>query len=148
VSDLKTRILDAVKEAMRAGDKPRLATLRMTSAAIKQKEVDERCELADADVLGILDKMVKQRRESIDQYASAGRDDLAGAERDEITIISEFLPQALTEAEIDALIDAAITQTGADSIKAMGEVMAIVKPQVQGRADMGAVSAQVKQRLA
>jgi uncharacterized protein YqeY len=147
VSELKTRINDAVKAAMRAGEKTRLGTLRMISAAVKQKEVDERRELSDADLLAILDKMVKQRRESLEQYEAAGREELAAVERAEIDIIAEFLPQPLSEADIDALIDQAISATGAASVRDMGQVMAQVKPQVQGRADMGAVSARVKTRL-
>jgi uncharacterized protein YqeY len=147
VSELKTAIADAVKTAMKAGEKDRLSTLRMVSAAIKQKEVDERRSLEDADVLAILDKMVKQRRESLEQYESAGRDDLASAERAEIALIGEFLPQPLTDAEIDALIDAAIDETGAESVRDMGKVMGIIKPKAQGRADMGAVSGRVKVKL-
>ncbi len=132
---------------MRAGDKPRLGTLRLITAAIKQKEVDERREMDDADVIAVLDKMVKQRRESISQYESAGRDELAAVEQAEIAIITEFLPQPLSDAEIEVLITEAITATGAESIRDMGKVMGIIKPQVQGRADMGAVSASIKQRL-
>jgi len=147
VSELKTAIADAVKTAMKAGEKDRLSTLRMVSAAIKQKEVDERRSLEDADVLAILDKMVKQRRESLEQYESAGRDDLASAERAEIALIGEFLPQPLSDTEIDALIDAAIDETGAESVRDMGKVMGIIKPQAQGRADMGAVSGRVKEKL-
>ena len=147
MSELKTRIGDAVKAAMRAGDKPRLGTLRMVSAAIKQKEVDERRTLDDADVLAILDKMVKQRRESLAQYEEAGRQELADAERAEIELIGEFLPQPLSDQEIDALVAEAIHESGAASIRDMGKAMALLKPRVQGRADMGAVSARVKQQL-
>ena len=147
MSELKTRISDAVKAAMRAGEKTRLGTLRMMSAAIKQKEVDERRELSDADLLAILDKMVKQRRESLEQYEAAGRDELAAVEHAEIAIIAEFLPQPLSDSEIDALIEQAIADSGAESVRDMGKVMAQVKPQAQGRADMGAVSARVKARL-
>ncbi|RZU99434.1 GatB/YqeY domain-containing protein [Spiribacter vilamensis] len=147
MSNLQAQLGDAVKAAMRAGDKPRLATLRMISAAIKQKEVDERRSLEDADVLAILDKMGKQRRESVEQYEAAGRDDLVSAEKAEIAIIGEFLPKALTEAEIDEQIAAAIRETGAESVREMGRVMARLKPQMQGRADMSAVSARVKQQL-
>ena len=138
---------DAVKAAMRAGDKPRLASLRMISAAIKQKEVDERRSLEDADVLAILDKMIKQRRESVEQYEAAGRAELVAAEQAEIEIIGEFLPSAFTDAEIDERITAAIHETGAASVRDMGRVMALLKPQMQGRADMGNVSARVKQQL-
>lgn len=147
MSELKTRISDAVKSAMRAGEKTRLGTLRMISAAIKQKEVDERRDMSDADLLAILDKMLKQRRESLEQYEAAGRDELAAVERAEITIIGEFLPQPLSDAEIDALIDQAISDSGAESVRDMGKVMAQVKPQAQGRADMSAVSGRVKARL-
>jgi len=132
---------------MRAGEKTRLGTLRMMSAAIKQKEVDERREMSDADLLAILDKMVKQRRESLEQYEAAGRDELAAVEYAEIAIIAEFLPQPLSDTEIDVLIDQAIADSGAESVRDMGKVMAQVKPQAQGRADMGAVSARVKARL-
>ena len=147
MSELKTRISDAVKAAMRAGEKTRLGTLRMMSAAIKQKEVDERRELSDADLLAILDKMVKQRRESLEQYEAAGREELAAVEHAEIAIIAEFLPQPLSDSEIDALIEQAIADSGAESVRDMGKVMAQVKPQAQGRADMGAVSARVKAQL-
>ena len=147
MSDLKTRVVDAVKDAMRAGDKPRLATLRLVSAAIKQKEVDERRVLDDGDVLAILDKMLKQRRESVTQYESAGREELAAAERAEIDLIAEFLPQPLSETEVDAMIASAIEASGAESIRDMGKVMAKLKPEVQGRADMSAVSARVRQQL-
>ena len=146
MSELKTAIADAVKTAMKAGEKDRLSTLRMVSAAIKQKEVDERRSLEDADVLAILDKMVKQRRESLEQYESAGRDDLASAERAEIALIGEFLPQPLTDAEIDALIDAALDETGAERVRDMGKVMGTIKPKAQGRADLGAVSGRVKEK--
>lgn len=147
MSDLKTRINDAVKDAMRAGDKTRLGTLRMITAAIKQKEVDERREMTDADVLVVLDKMVKQRREAISQYEGAGRDELAAAEQFEIGIISEFLPQPLSDEEIEAMIDEAISLTGAESIRDMGKVMGIIKPKAQGRADMGAISGKIKAKL-
>lgn len=147
MSELKARIGEAVKAAMRAGDKPRLATLRMVSAAIKQKEVDSRESLDDAAVLAVLDKMVKQRRESLAQYREAGRDDLADREQAELDLIAEFLPRPLSEAELDALIDEAVSATGAASLRDMGKVMGELKPRVQGRADMGAVSARVKARL-
>jgi len=148
VSRLGTQLSDAIKVAMRAGDKPRLGTLRMISAAIKQKEVDERRTLEDADVLAILDKMVKQRRESVEQYESAGRAELVAAENAEIAVISEFLPRALDDADIDAAVAEAIAQTQAESVRDMGRVMAVLKPRMQGRADMSAVSARVKQQLA
>lgn len=147
MSDLKTRLQADINSAMKAGDKARLGVLRLISAAIKQREVDERIELSDADVIGVLDKMSKQRRESISQYESAKRDDLAAVERAELDIIANYLPQALSESEINALIDSAISDTGASSIRDMGKVMGTLKPKLQGRADMAAVSAQIKSRL-
>jgi len=144
---LKDRITQDVKDAMRAKDKPRLATLRLITAAIKQREVDERIELDDTQVTLVLDKMVKQRRESIVQFEKAGRDDLIAIENSELEIIIPYLPEQLGEDEINALIDAALEQTGASSIKDMGKVMGQLKPQLQGKADMGAVSALIKARL-
>ena len=144
---LKERILQDVKDAMRAREKSRLATIRLVTAAIKQREVDERIELDDAQVLAVLDKMVKQRRESISQFETAGRDDLILQEASELEIIQSYLPEQLTEAEITALIDAAMEATGATSIKDMGKVMGQLKPKLQGRADIGAVSAMIKTRL-
>ncbi len=144
---LKSRIQDAMKAAMKGGDKPRLGVVRLIMAAIKQREVDERIELNDEQVLAALDKMVKQRRDSVTQYEQAGRTELADQEKYEIGVIQEFLPEALGEAEIAALIDEAVAATGAASMQDMGKVMGILKPKLQGRADMGAVSAQVKQRL-
>ncbi|MCS4503094.1 putative protein YqeY [wastewater metagenome] len=147
MSAIKTAITDAVKQAMRAGDKPRVSALRMVTAAIKQQEVDSRAELSDAEVLQVLSKMVKQRREALEQYEQAGRDDLAAKERSELEIIAEFLPQPLSDAELDGMVDAAIAETGASDVRSMGQVMGVLKPRVQGRADMGAVSARVKARL-
>jgi len=144
---LKDRINQDVKDAMRAKDKPRLATLRLITAAIKQREVDERIELDDTQVTLVLDKMVKQRRESIVQFEKAGRDDLIAIENSELEIIIPYLPEQLGEDEINALIDAALEQTGASSIKDMGKVMGQLKPQLQGKADMGAVSALIKAKL-
>jgi uncharacterized protein YqeY len=144
---LKDRILQDVKDAMRAKDKPRLATIRLITAAIKQREVDERIELDDTQVLVVLDKMCKQRRESISQFEQAGRDDLAAQEKAELALIQQYLPEQLGEAEINELIDAAMEQTGASSMKDMGKVMGQLKPKLQGRADMGAVSALIKARL-
>ena len=144
---LKQQITDAMKAAMRGGDKPRLAVIRLILAAVKQREVDERIELDDPQVLAVLDKMVKQRRDSIKQYTDAGRDDLAAAEAAEIGVIQEFLPAELSESEIDAIISAAIAETGAESMRDMGKVMGIVKPKVQGRADVGKVSGLVKKKL-
>ncbi|HEY9149349.1 MAG: GatB/YqeY domain-containing protein [Gammaproteobacteria bacterium] len=144
---LKDRIQQAVKDAMRSGDKRRLGTARLITAAIKQREVDERIELDDEQIVLVLDKMCKQRRESLEQYRKANREDLAEQEEYELGVLKEFLPEPLSEAEIDALIDAAVTDTGAAGIKDMGKVMGILKPQLQGRADMGAVSARIKARL-
>ena len=132
---------------MRGGDKPRLAVIRLILAAVKQREIDERIELDDPQVLAVLDKMVKQRRDSIKQYEDAGRGELAAAEAAEIGVIQDFLPAELSEAEIDEIISAAIAETGAESMRDMGKVMAIVKPKVQGRADVGRVSGLVKQKL-
>jgi uncharacterized protein YqeY len=144
---LKERIQHDVKEAMRAKDKERLATIRLIMAAIKQREVDERIELDDDQVLVVLDKMVKQRRESIAQFEKAGRDDLIAKEAAELDIIQQYLPEQLGEDEINALIDEALQATGASSIKDMGKVMGQLKPKLQGRADMGAVSGLIKARL-
>ena len=144
---LKDRILQEVKDAMRAKDKPRLATLRLITAAIKQQEVDERIELNDTQVLALLDKMCKQRRESISQFEKAGRDDLIAQEVSELDIIQTYLPEQLSDDEIAALIDATMTATGAASIKDMGKVMGQLKPKLQGRADMSAVSAMIKAKL-
>jgi uncharacterized protein YqeY len=144
---LKQQITDAMKAAMKGGDKARLSVVRLMLAAIKQREVDERIELDDSQVLAVLDKMVKQRRDSIQQYGDAGRDDLASVEAAEIEVIQEFLPAALSDDEISAIIEAAIAETGAESMRDMGKVMGIVKPQVQGRADVGQVSGLVKQKL-
>mgnify|MGYP006305957003 CR=1 FL=1 len=144
---LKRQINDQVKHAMKAGEKARLKVLRMLTAAIKQKEVDERTELDDAEVLAIIDKQVKQRRESIEQYRAGGRGDLADAEQAEIEILSDFLPTPLSQAEVDALIDQAIADTGASGMADMGRVMGELKPKVQGRADMKNVSQAVRARL-
>ncbi|WP_018232840.1 GatB/YqeY domain-containing protein [Thioalkalivibrio thiocyanodenitrificans] len=146
-SPLKTRITEDMKSAMRAGDKARLGTIRMVLAGVKQVEVDTREALDDAQVLAVLDKMVKQRRESITQFRKAGRDDLAEAEAQELAIIQAYLPEPLSEAEIATMIDVAIAETGAGSVRDMGKVMGQLKPRLQGRADMGAVSNQVKARL-
>ncbi len=144
---LKARIQEEMKAALKAGDKARLGTIRLIMAAIKQREVDERTQLDDRQVLAVLDKMAKQRRESIAQYRAAGRDDLAEKEQAELEIIQSYLPEALSEAEIDELIAAAIRETGAAGIRDMGKVMARLKPQLQGRADMAQVSARVKAAL-
>ncbi|WP_296802235.1 GatB/YqeY domain-containing protein [Thiolapillus sp.] len=147
MSALKDRITGDMKAAMKGGDKARLGVIRLILAAIKQIEVDERIELDDARVLSVLDKMVKQRRDSITQYENAGRTELADQEKFEIGIIQEYLPEQLDETEIAALIDEAIKATGASSMKDMGKLMGMLKPKLQGRADMGAVSAQIKQKL-
>lgn len=144
---LKAQIIDDMKAAMKGGEKARLGVIRLITAAIKQREVDERIELDDEQVLIVLDKMVKQRRDSIKQYTDAGREDLAAIEEAEVEIIQAYLPAALSEDEIAAIVEAAIAQTGATSMADMGKVMGIVKPQVQGRGDMGAVSGIVKQKL-
>lgn len=144
---LKEDIQKDMKEAMRAGDKQRLGTIRLILAAIKQREVDERITLDDQQVTAVLDKMTKQRRESLSQYEKAGRDDLAEQEAYELELIQAYLPEPLGEEEINQLIDAAMSETGASSLKDMGKVMGILKPKLQGRADMGAVSAQIKARL-
>lgn len=141
---LKSRIQDDVKSAMRSRDKERLGTLRLVTAAIKQKEVDERVELNDSGVLSVLDKMAKQRRESLEQYETAGRDDLAAQERYELEILSAYLPEPLREEELARLIESAIAETGAQSMRDMGAVMAHLRDEVQGRADMKAVSAAVR----
>ena len=147
MSELKKQIQDAVISAMKAGEKKRLATIRLITSSMKQIEVDERIELDDQRIIVILDKMVKQRRESISQFKAAGRDDLVKQENFEIDIIQEFLPQALGEEEVDDIVNQAIEQTGASSIKDMGKVMGLVKPQIVGRADMGEVSGRIKSLL-
>jgi len=147
VSDLKNQITEAMKTAMREKDKARLGVVRLMTSAMKQIEVDERIELDDTRVLAILDKMLKQRRESIKQYEAADRQELADQEAFEITIIQEFMPSQLDDAEIDAIIDDAVATTGASSMKDMGKVMGIIKPKIAGRADMGAVSGKIKAKL-
>ena len=144
---LKERITEEMKTAMRAADKERLATIRMVQAAIKQREVDERIQLDDAQVLSAIEKMIKQRRESIVQYEKGGRADLADAEKFEVGVLSGYLPQQLGEAEVAAEIDAAMAATGAKAMPDMGKVMAILKPKLAGRAELAKVSALVKSRL-
>ncbi|WP_295584631.1 GatB/YqeY domain-containing protein [uncultured Lamprocystis sp.] len=144
---LKAQIQSDMKTAMKAGDKVRLGVIRLILAAVKQREVDERIELDDAQVLAVLDKMVKQRRDSIEQFGAAGRQDLVDVERFEVEVIQGYLPAALSEAELTALVESAVTASGAAAMSDMGKVMAVLRPQVQGRADMGAVSAMVKRRL-
>jgi uncharacterized protein YqeY len=144
---LKDRITEDMKTAMKAGARERLATIRLALAAIKQREVDERIALDDAQVLAVLDKMIKQRRESITQFQTGGRADLVAKETAEIAVLQGYLPAQLSEAEIDEAIAQAIAATGAVSVKDMGKVMALVKPKAQGRADLGAISARIKQKL-
>lgn len=146
--DLKNTIVEQTKEAMRAKDKARLGVLRLVGAAIKQIEVDERRELQDDDVLGVLEKMLKQRRESQSQYEQAGREELAAQEAFEIDVIAAYLPEALSEEELETLIANAIATTSAQSMQDMGKVMGQLKPELKGRADMREVSAKVKARLA
>ncbi len=144
---LKVKITEDMKEAMRAKDVVRLGTIRLLQSAIKQREVDERIELTDPDVMAVIEKMLKQRRDSIEAYESAARQDLADAEKAEVVILQSYLPQALSDAEVSSILDAAIKAANATSIKEMGQVMAIVKPQVVGRADMGKLSVLIKQKL-
>ena len=144
---LKERITEDMKAAMRASEKERLSTIRMAQAAIKQREVDERIVLDDAQVIAVLEKMVKQRRESIVQFEQGGRTDLADKEKAEIALLQSYLPAQLSEAEVEALIQEAVGSTGATSMKDMGKVMAAVKARAAGRADMGAVSARIKAQL-
>ena len=144
---LKERVTEDMKTAMRAGDKERLGTVRLLLAAIKQREVDERITLDDGQVVAVIEKMIKQRREAIGQFESGGRSDLVAKETAEIGVLQGYLPAQLTTAEVDALITEAIAATGAASIKDMGKVMGFVKPKAQGRTDMGALSARIKQKL-
>jgi uncharacterized protein YqeY len=144
---LKDRITEDMKTAMRAGEKERLATIRLILSAIKQREVDERITLDDSQVLAVIEKMVKQRKESIAQFEAGGRADLVAKEAAEIVVLQTYMPAQLSEAELDALITEAIASTGAATIKDMGKVMGVVKAKAQGRADMGAVGARIKQKL-
>jgi len=144
---LKTQVTDDMKSAMKAGDKERLKVVRLIMAAIKQVEVDKRIELDDAAVLSVLEKMVKQRRDSVDQFQKGGRDDLAEIELAEIAVLDTYLPEQLSDAELDALIEETISATGAESVRDMGKVMGAIKAKAAGRADMGAVGAKVKARL-
>jgi len=145
---LKARINEDMKTALRAKDTARLSAVRLLLAAMKQKEVDERVELADADVIAIIEKMIKQRRDSIAQYEKGGRQDLADVEKFEINVLQAYMPQALSEAEITAAVAAAVQAAGASGMADMGKVMAVLKPQLAGKADMGKVSALVKAKLA
>ena len=146
-STLKDTIVADMKSAMKEGNKERLATIRLILAAVKQVEVDSRTDVTDDDLISILDKMSKQRRESISQFEKANRDDLATKEKSELAIIADYLPAALSDDEITELVEQAIEQTSASSMKDMGAVMSILKPQLQGRADMGLVSKQIKSKL-
>ena len=147
-SPLKAKITEDMKSAMRAGEKDRLGTIRLIQSAIKQIEVDTRKELGDTDILSILDKMVKQRRESITAFEQAGRDDLSSIEKRELELIQDYLPEQLSEDEITQLIAETIKATGAESLKDMGKVIGQLKPKVQGRADMSAISMAIKAKLA
>jgi uncharacterized protein YqeY len=146
-STLKPQLTSDMKSSMKSGDKHRLGVVRLILAAINQIEVDERIELDDTRILSVLDKMAKQRRESISQFGAANRDDLVAVEEAEIEIIKEYLPEALSDSEINDLVEQSIATTGAESIKDMGKLMAVLKPQLQGRADMGKVSQLIKSRL-
>ena len=148
MSDLKTRLTDDMKAAMKAGEKERLAVIRLINAAIKQREVDERIQLDDAQVLHVLEKMLKQRRDSVAQYEAAQREDLAAQERYEIGVIESYLPAQLSDSELDALIASAIADSGAASARDMGKVMSLLKERAAGRADFGALSQKVKAKLA
>jgi uncharacterized protein YqeY len=148
MSDLKTRLTDDMKAAMKSGDKQRLGTIRLVQAAIKQREVDERIQLDDAQVLHVFEKMLKQRRDSVAQYEAAQREELAAQERYEIGVIEAYLPAQLSDAEIDALLASAIADSGATSPRDMGKVMALLKDRAAGRADFGALSQKVKAKLA
>ena len=145
---LKTRLTDDMKAAMKGGDKATLGVVRLVLAAIKQREVDERVELDDAQVLAVLEKMVKQRKDSVQQYAAAGREDLADIERAEIVVIERYLPEKMDEAGIRAAVDAAIAESGASGPAELGQLRGVLKPRLAGQADMGEVSRLVKQRLA
>lgn len=148
MSDLKAQLTQEMKACMKAGDKKRLGVIRSMLAAIKQVEVDSQKQLSDDDIIAVLDKQVKQRRDSIEQYENAARPELAEQERYEMEVIQEFLPQPLSEDEIDAMIEAAIAETGASGMQGMGQVMGVLKPKMQGRADMAEVSKKVKAKLA
>ena len=145
---LKDRVIEDMKDAMRARETARLGAIRLLLAAIKQREVDERIQLDDADVIAVIEKMLKQRKDSIEQFQKAERQDLVDAEQFEVSVLTAYLPQALSKAEVDAIVAAAVTESGAMAIKDMGKVMAIAKPKLAGRADMGEVSKLIKARLA
>lgn len=145
---LKTRVTEEMKAALRARESARLSTIRLLLAAIKQKEVDERIELSDADIIGIIERMIKQRRESIAHFDAGGRADLSASERAEIEVLQAYMPKALSDAEVEAMIESAIASAGASGPAAMGKVMSALKSQLAGRADMAQVAARVKARLA
>jgi hypothetical protein len=145
--NLRTRIQEDMKAAMRAREQARLSAIRLLLAALQQREVDERKELAEVEVISVVEKLIKQRRESVAQYEQAGRTELADAERFEIGVLQAYLPQALGQADVDAAIDAAVAESGAHTVKDMGKVMALLKARLAGRADMGRVSAQVRTKL-
>jgi len=145
---LKERIQEDMKAALREGDRPRLSVVRLIMAAYKQREIDDQVELDDADIVGVLQKMTKQRRDSIEQYKAAEREDLADQERYELKVITTYMPEALDQAAVTAAIDTAMAEVGASSMRDMGKVMGLLKSRLQGRADMGAVSAAIKARLA
>jgi uncharacterized protein YqeY len=147
LATLKERITDDMKAAMRSGEKERLGAIRMITAAIKQREVDERISLDDGQVLSVLEKMIKQRKESLEQFKAGNRADLADKEAAEITLLQGYMPSQLSAADLDALITEAVAATGATSIKDMGKVMGLIKTKAQGRADMGAVGAKIKAKL-
>jgi len=147
-TSLKDRITEDMKSAMRAKQSERLGAIRLLLAAIKQKEVDERVTVDDAAVVGIIEKLIKQRNDSIEQFEKAGRTELADKERNELQLLKEYLPQQMSDAELSAAIDAAIAESGATGAQAMGKAMALLKPRIAGRADMGKASSLVKQRLA
>ena len=144
---LKDQIQQDTKDALRAGDRDRLSVLRMAMAAIKQREVDERVEMTDPDVLAVLEKMVKQRRESVSQYEAGGRRDLADKERSEIEVLKAYLPEPMSDADLDGLIAELVAESGAESVRDMGKVMGLLKARAQGRVDMGAASARVRKAL-
>ena len=145
--DLKAQITEDMKTAMRARDTQRLGAVRLVLAAIKQKEVDDRKDLTDQDVIAVVEKMIKQRRESITQYEKAARTDLADVEKFEITVLQAYMPQSLSESEVEAAVAAALTESGAQGVRDMGKVMGVLKGRIAGRADMSVVSAMVKARL-
>ena len=146
-TSLKEQITEAMKDAMRSKEKERLGTIRLMLSEVKRIEVDERIDIDDARLLAVLDKMVKQRRDSISQFEQAGRQELADKEQTEIVVIQDFLPQPLSEEELAVMIDDTIASVGAESMKDMGKVMGIIKPQIQGRADAGVVSGMIKAKL-